>query len=172
MGRSIDDRPRIEYAQPVIRTIRNLALEALLPQDGLETAGVLFGTVERGCVKVLDFRPIHCEHSQGLRFALSERDRVGMVALLDSPRDAGLLGLQPVGWYRTHARSGWHLSAEDLELHNRFFPERHQFAMLLRSAELPPIRVGMFARDDNRSLGSEFSCHELTIDSTQPERPA
>ncbi|HWR54793.1 MAG TPA: hypothetical protein VN428_27035, partial [Bryobacteraceae bacterium] len=148
----------IEYSFEVLERIRNWTLEAYraLARGGIEVGGVLFGRHEGRLVRVLDVRPIACEHAYGPAFVLSERDEKALTALLaEAPQDAELAGLEPVGWYVSHTRSGLSLSERDLDLHARFFPEWWQIALVARQAEEGAISAGFFVPARNGSMGAE-----------------
>ncbi len=161
----------IEYSFDVLETIRNWTLEGYrsLARGGIEGGGVLFGRHEGRLVRVLDVRAISCEHAHGPSFILSERDEQDMAALLaEAPRDPELEGLEPVGWYVSHTRSGLSLSERDLELHARFFPEWWQIALVTRQAEGAAISAGFVVRARNGSMAAEPAGGAFEI---RPYRP-
>ncbi|MGE5567500.1 MAG: hypothetical protein ACM3S5_00540 [Rhodospirillales bacterium] len=162
---------RIEYALPVLEEIAAAAVDGLyrFRHGGVEVGGVLFGTVQRGVVRITAFRELECEHAFGPRFVLSERDKAAMRQILELPRrEPSLAGLQPVGWYHSHTRSGIALSPRDLEIYNRYFPEPWQVALCLRPEAFGPTRAGFFMRERNGDIRAEASYEEFTI---QPRRP-
>src|SRR5262245_12202371 len=100
--------------------IRGVAWEGLqqLVHGGLEVGGVLFGARRDGSIRLLTWRPIACEHAQGPTLRLSARDRVNLTRLLEAAKnDPDLAGLQPVGWFVSHARSDIFLNASDIEIY-------------------------------------------------------
>ncbi|HPQ15465.1 MAG TPA: hypothetical protein PLP04_09555 [Bryobacteraceae bacterium] len=157
---------RIEYAVPVLEEIAATAVDGLyrIRHGGIEVGGVLFGTVERGVVRITAFRELECEHAFGPRFVLSERDKAAMRRLLELPRtEPSLAGLQPVGWYHSHTRSGIALSPRDLEIYNRYFPEVWQVALCVRPEAFGPTRAGFFVRERNGDIQAEAPYEEFTI---------
>ncbi len=161
---------RVEYLVPVLEEICAITVDGLyrFRHGGVEVGGVLFGTVQRGVVRITAFRELDCEHAFGPRFVLSERDKVAMRQILDLPRtEPSLTGLLAVGWYHSHTRSGIALSPRDLEIYNRYFPEQWQVALCLRPEAFGPGRAGFFVRERNGDIHAEASYEEFTL---QPRR--
>ena len=83
----------------------------------------------------------------------------------------------PVGWFHSHTRSEIFLSAQDLELHERHFPEPWHVALVLRPS-LSGTRAGFFARDAAGNLRVGASYHVFPVEPlsgralTRAERPA
>src|ERR1700687_1317938 len=75
---------RIEYPLSVLNEIRTAVVDAYLslPHGGLETGGVLFGTRTEDAVRIMNHRPIPCEHAAGPSFTLSDNDREKLDVLL------------------------------------------------------------------------------------------
>ncbi len=168
---SIEGLPlRIEYLVPVLEEISAIAVDGLyrFRHGGMEVGGVLFGTVQRGVVRITAFRSLDCEHAFGPRFVLSERDKAAMRQLLELPRtEPSLAGLLPVGWYHSHTRSGIALSPRDLEIYDRYFPEQWQVALCIRPEAFGPARAGFFLRERNGEVHAEASYEEFAV---QPRR--
>jgi proteasome lid subunit RPN8/RPN11 len=163
---------RVEYFLPVLEEISAIAVDGLyrFRHGGVEIGGVLFGTAQRGVVRIMAFRALDCEHAFGPRFVLSERDREAMRQLLELPRtEPSLAGLLPVGWYHSHTRSGIALSPRDIEIYNRFFPEHWQVALCLRPEAFGPARAGFFVRERNGDIRAEASYEEFSV---RPRRRA
>jgi len=136
----------IEWSAAVLEDIRLAVAEAFssLPHGGTETGGVLFGTRNGDCVSILASRPLACEHALGPTFTLSEKDHARLRALLEEGgRDLCGQDLEPVGWYRSEI----FLSDQDVAIHNRYFPDPWQVALLLRPHALKPVRAGFFFRE-------------------------
>jgi len=120
------------------------------PRGGVETGGVLFGAHEGSRVVIFAARPVRCEHASGPSFVLSASDLARLSDMLQTyNRDSGLAGMGVVGWYHSHTRSEIDLTEADLEIHNRFFPEPWQVALVLRPATMRPTRVCFFFREAN-----------------------
>ncbi len=119
-----------------------------LTRGGLEVGGVLFGRRDGETLHVAASLPISCQHAYGPTFTLSDSDLVGLAkSLKSSSARPGLRGLEPVGWYHSHTRSGLEFSEHDLEVHNRCFPEAWQVALVLRPEWMKPTRAAFFVRD-------------------------
>src|SRR5258706_16037314 len=92
---------QIEYAVSVLTEIDRTVVEGFnrLRHGGIEVGGVLFGVRNDRTVKILDFRPLACEHALGPGFVLSRSDQLALAGLLESAKtDPALQGLIPVGW--------------------------------------------------------------------------
>jgi len=132
-----------------------------LPHGGMEIGGVLFGTRTEASVCILAERPLACEHALGPTFTLSAEDGARLRKLLDEGRAQGL---EPVGWYHSHTRSEVFLSAQDVEIHNRYFPESWQVALVVRPHILQPVRAGFFFREPDGSIHSDSSYREFVLE--------
>lgn len=140
----------IEGAPEVMEEVRAAVTHGYfsLARGGLEVGGLLFGRRDGGTLRIEGSRPILCQHAYGPAFTLSDSDLAGLAQLLEeSSRDPELRGLEPVGWYLSHARSGLELSDRDLEVHNRWFPEAWQVALVLRPERTTPTRAAFYVRD-------------------------
>ncbi len=156
---------RIEYAVPALEEVSAEGVDGLyrFRHGGMEVGGVLFGTAAGDRVRVVTFRPLDCEHAFGPRFVLSERDRAALKDLLYAPRrEAELRGLEPVGWYHSHTRSGIELSPRDLEIYDSYFPQRWQIALVVRPENSGPVRAGFFFRERDGTVHAESSYEEFT----------
>jgi hypothetical protein len=165
----------IEYSMPVLERIRDAAIEGFnkLPHGGIEIGGVLFGARDGERVSVLDSQALACEYALGPSFSLSEKDQAELLHLLEQARrDPKLDGLIPVGWYHAHTRSEICLTDRDLSLHNRFFPEPWQIALVVRPANFAPTRAGFFFREANGRIRADQSYLEFTISPTETSRSA
>jgi hypothetical protein len=78
---------------------------------------------------------------------------------------------QPVGWYHSHTRSEIFLSDADQDLHNRFFPEPWQVALVLKPHTFEPMRGGFFFREPDGSMRGAATYREFQLDPLPP-RPA
>lgn len=166
----------IEWSAAVLEEIRMAVVEAFfsLPHGGAEIGGVLFGTPNGGCVRVLASRPLECEHALGPTFTLSENDHARLEALLEEGgHDLRAQGLEPVGWYHSHTRSEIFLSAQDVALHNRYFPDPWHIALVLRPHALKPVRAGFFFREGGGYMHVDSSYREFLLQpsASGPPRP-
>jgi hypothetical protein len=156
----------IEYPLEVMDEIRGAATDGLqrLARGGLEVGGVLFGVRRDTGIRILTWRPILCEYAMGPTLTLSERDRAELTLLIDSASvDSDLKGLQSVGWFISHTRSGVSLSPQDLAIFDRFFPEPWQVTLVLHPSQAGVARAGFFVRDSDGSLKSDSSPQEFTV---------
>lgn len=156
---------QIEYAVAALEEVCANAVDGLFRfrHGGMEVGGVLFGTAAGDRVRILTYRPLGCEHAFGPRFVLSERDRAALKELLYAPRrEPGLRGLEPVGWYHSHTRSGVELSPRDLEIYDSYFPQRWQVALVVRPDNYGPARAGFFFRERSGTVHGEYSYEEFT----------
>ncbi|MFB3829608.1 MAG: Mov34/MPN/PAD-1 family protein [Bryobacteraceae bacterium] len=151
----------IEYAPEVLDDIRLAVVEAYyaFPRGGAEIGGVLVGSHEGDTVRITAFHALACEHAAGPSFTLSARDFARLEEILHATAAAGR---EAVGWYHSHTRSGIYLSAADLEIHQRYFPEPWQVALVLRPTSMV-TRAGFFARGADGRLRSEASYLEFTV---------
>src|SRR5581483_5188562 len=153
--RAEDGAARVDYARAVIDELGISATEGFnrLPHGGVEIGGVLFGTRESDRVKALAYRALECEHALGPSFTLSENDRRAFEELLNAPAaDSELAGMQPVGWYVSHNRSDLPLREKDVQLFDRYFPDRWQVTLVLRPNRFEPVKACFFFRERDGSL--------------------
>lgn len=140
----------IEGAPEAMEAVRAAVIQGYfsLARGGLEVGGLLLGRRDGGTLHIAAARPIECQHAYGPTFTLSDSDLAGLAKLLEaSSREFGLNGLVPVGWYHSHIRGDLELSERDLEVHNRWFPEAWQVALVLRPEKMRPTRAAFHVRD-------------------------
>ncbi|HWB84184.1 MAG TPA: hypothetical protein VG675_08595 [Bryobacteraceae bacterium] len=156
----------IEYAPRALDDIRLAIVDAFfsLPRGGAEIGGILLGKHENARVCILDYVPLDCEHAFGPSFMLSATDLARLGELLMAASRTG--GLEPVGWYHSHTRSEICLTDADLEIHNRYFPEAWQVALVLRPSTFHPMRAGFFFREGNGSIRTAASYQEFTLENS------
>jgi proteasome lid subunit RPN8/RPN11 len=161
----------IEYSPRVLDDIRLAIVDAFcsLPRGGAEIGGVLMGRWEPGLLRILGYAPLDCEHAYGPSFSLSPNDEARMRELL-AHAPARFPGLAPAGWYHSHTRSEIFLSDDDLLIHDRFFPEPWQVALVLRPHMMQPTRAGFFFREAGGAIHASAAREEFSIDA-QPMRP-
>lgn len=156
----------VEYSTQVLEELRAAGEEGFqkIPHGGIEVGALLLGTRDPGVVRVLEWRPIECEHAKGPGFVLSAKDMAGLDALLNHCQQAPeLRSLQPVGWFHTHTRSKIFLSPDDLVIHNRFFSAPDDVALVMRLTKDQAASAGFFVRDASGALQPEASPLEFTI---------
>lgn len=102
-------------------------------QWGQETGGLLLGSHTANRLQARGLDPIECSHAFGPSFELTgaEFDKVEeSIRQLD--REGRTTGNQVVGWYQSHVRGGLEMAQTAIDLHQRFFLEPWQFAVVLR----------------------------------------
>ncbi len=155
----------IEYSRRMLDDIRLAVVDAFfsLPRGGAEIGGILLGKFDGQRLLILDYRPLDCEHALGPSFNLSPKDEARLGDLLAANR-SNPAGLQPVGWYHSHTRTEIFLSDADLEIHNRYFPDMWQVALVLRPSTFHPTRGGFFFREPDGSISAKASYLEFALD--------
>jgi proteasome lid subunit RPN8/RPN11 len=156
---------KIEYSPRVIDDIRLAVVDAFfsLPRGGAEIGGVLLGRNEGRRVTITDHLPLDCEHATGPSFVLSPNDHGKLADLLASAR-GNPSGTEPVGWYHSHTRSDIYLSAADIEIHRRYFPEPWQVALVLKPHTFQPARAGFFFQEADGSIHVTASYQEFELE--------
>ncbi len=161
----------IEYLHRALEDVRLEAVKGitLLRHGGVEVGGVLFGTREEARIRIFDSRPLRSEYAYGPNLLLSQNDEEALKRLLEEAKaDPKLSGMEPVGWYHSHTRTGVFLSESDIAVYNRYFPEPWQVALIVHPAQLGPTEAGFFFREADGSLRSDSSYHSFTIYPTYP----
>src|SRR5260370_2676480 len=154
----------IEYDPIVLSAIRSEAIDGLnrLSRGGLEIGGILFGRKDGDRITILAHRPVPCEYAMGPSFTLSPNDERAMQSLLASPeKDRELAGMDAVGWYHSHTRSDILLSAKDVQLFDRHFPEPWQIALVVRPHRFDPTRAGFFFREPDRNIHAQAAYRQF-----------
>jgi hypothetical protein len=82
-----------------------------------------------------------------------------------------LHGLTPVGWFHSHTRSDIAVFEEDVALHNRFFPEPHQFALVLKPEKFAPTQGGFFFRDTGGQFTAQTPPQKFIIGARRQQQP-
>jgi len=154
----------IEYAARVLDDIRLAVVDAFfsLPRGGAEIGGLLLGKFEDERITISGFEPLDCEHATGPSFTLSPRDQILLAKMIAECR-RNPADRQPVGWYHSHTRSEIFLSDADRALHNRFFPEPWQVALVLKPHTFEPTRAGFFFREANGALRGDTCYQEFEL---------
>lgn len=152
----------IEYSPRVLDDVRLAIIDAFfsLPRGGAEIGGILLGKHEDGRVLILDYASLDCEHALGPSFTLSPHDHERLAALLAATSSHSL---KPVGWYHSHTRSEVFLSAADIDVHKRYFPEPWQVALVLKPHTFQPARAGFFFREADGSIHGDETYREFVL---------
>jgi len=158
-----DDSPPIDYAfldiaGESIRVLYSLQLfheidfvvnegYRKIPHGGIETAGLLFGSVSGAEIRIEAFRPIECEHASGPSLNFSEHDLSTLEAQMKAAgQDRSLANLVPVGWFLGHTRGALELSETEANHFDRFFPEPLKVTVLVKPERFQPTRFGFLVR--------------------------
>jgi proteasome lid subunit RPN8/RPN11 len=158
-------RSEIEYSARVLDDIRLAVVDAFfsLPRGGAEIGGILLGSWDGGRIAITGYEPLDCEHAMGPSFTLSPRDQAQLAEMTAAAR-RNPPNRQPVGWYHSHTRSEIFLSEADQDIHNRFFPEPWQVALVLKPHTFEPMRAGFFFREPDGSMRGKASYQEFQLD--------
>jgi hypothetical protein len=161
----------IEYSLRALDDIRLAVVDAFfsLPRGGAEIGGILLGRHLDRRLAIADYVALDCEHAFGPSFALSPRDQDRLAELLASA-EQNPDRLRPVGWYHSHTRSEIFLTEADQDLHNRYFPEPWQVALVLKPHTFHPARAGFFFRETDGSIHGTASYQEFALEPL-PVRP-
>src|SRR5580700_5592177 len=161
----------IEYPLEVMEEIRAFACDELLQlsHGGDDVGGVLFGTRRDDLVRILTWRPIACEHTQGEGLRLSYNDRMNLAVQLEVARqNADLKDLRPVGWFVSHLRGGVALLDSDLEIYNGFFPDAWQVAMVICPKGNGSAQAGFFVREADAKVRADASYQSFELAPLHP----
>jgi proteasome lid subunit RPN8/RPN11 len=160
----------IEYSPRVLDDIRLAVTDAFfsLPRGGAEIGGILLGVFRNGLLTIDESVSFNCEHAFGPSFVLSPRDFSTLEQLLATAKKNP--NLRPVGWWHSHTRTEIFLSDADQEIHNRFFPEPWQVALVLKPHTFQPMRAGFFFREKDGSMHGAATYREFVLDPL-PTRP-
>ena len=165
----------IEYPLEVMEEIRAFACDELLQlsHGGDEVGGVLFGTRQEDLIRILTWRPMACEHTQGEALRLSYNDRMNLAVQVEVARlNPDLKDLRPVGWFVSHLRGDVSLSDSDLEIYNGFFPEAWQVALVIRPKGSGRAQAGFFMREAEDKVQSEASYQSFELAPLTPAAAA
>jgi proteasome lid subunit RPN8/RPN11 len=154
----------IEYEPQALDDIRLAVSDAFfsLPRGGAEIGGLLLGRKEEQWVSIMESVGFDCEHAYGPSFVLSPKDRDRLAELIASA--CGDPGKRVVGWWHSHTRSEIFLSEADLGIHNQFFPEPWQIALVLKPHTFNPMRGGFFFREKDGLIHATAAYREFTLD--------
>ena len=165
----------VECPLRILDEIRLAVIDAFfsLPRGGAEIGGVLTGRYSGSRLRIMGYKPLECEHAFGPSFTLSERDHTRLRELL-SEIEAENPGPQAVGWYHSHTRTEIFLSEPDREVHDHFFPQSWQVALVLKPHTFQPTRAGFFFREEDGRIHGEQSYQEFLIQPQpiQPQAPS
>jgi proteasome lid subunit RPN8/RPN11 len=155
----------IEYSTRVLDDIRRAVVDAFysVPRGGAEIGGILLGRFSGGKISIQDYQALDCEHAKGPSFTLSPTDQAQLARMVTAAAGNGN-GLRVVGWYHSHTRSEIFLSQADQDIHQTFFPEQWQVALVLRPHTFEPVRCGFFFREAEGAIRCEASYQEFELE--------
>ena len=135
----------VEWVPQKLDQIRIAVTDALyaVPRGGLEIGGILLGNFNGKLLHIEDWVPMECEHLTGPSFVFSARDEVALKTQM------AMMSRQVVGWFHSHTRSEILFSPQDLKLHDTFFPQPWHIGMVLRPANMKPLRANYYFRDES-----------------------
>ncbi|MEK7405647.1 MAG: hypothetical protein AAB225_11115 [Acidobacteriota bacterium] len=129
-------------------------LGPMLKARGVEVGGILLGSSERLegklVVRIEDFEPVPCQHAYGPSYTLSEADKLELERALEKWKPAPDRRLYAVGYCRSNTREGMALSAEDMAVFSRHFPDPSHVALLVRPRATGSSAAGFFIREDGQ----------------------
>jgi hypothetical protein len=149
-----------------------------VPKRGAEVGGVLAGTIEAGeitIVRIEDFEAVPCKYVRGPSYLLTEYERMLLDEVCErrSAKNGGRT--YAVGYYRSHTRDGLALSAEDIEVLDKYFPEPAAVALLVKPFATKPSIGGFFVRENGvfpAETPTEFPFRRWELTGEEPPRRA
>ncbi|MGH9631237.1 MAG: energy transducer TonB, partial [Bryobacteraceae bacterium] len=91
-----------------------------------------------------DYAPLHSEHQQGPSYALSDSDKTVLAEELGRLKRQSPVGLEVVGYYRSHTREGLYLDDADLDVIRTHFAELHSVFLLIKPCQKDASLGGFF----------------------------
>ena len=159
-GGETGSSPRVVYSLQLFHEIDFTVNEGYrkIPHGGIETAGLLFGSVDDKEVRIEAFRPIECEHASGPSLNFSEHDLSMLEAqLLAAGTDRELLSYKPIGWFLGHTRGPLELTDTEAAHFQRFFPEPLRVTVLVKPERFQATRFGFLVRGATGEMPSDAS---------------
>jgi hypothetical protein len=155
---TIEDQLVLWFSQDLMDELATLLLGGYERSfwGGIEVGGVFFGTTETDGVHIRCYRPIMSDHQHGPAFNLSQRDLDELAQLLaDANKDESLKGLIPVGWFHSVCNRAVAPNEHDTAMHDHFFTEPWQMAMILKGSKNGPVTIDLSFREDKRPIPME-----------------
>ena len=172
-GKSIS----VHFDLTLIEKLRDAIFQARHsePERRDEVGGILLGRVEPGENIIVDgFELVQSEHKRGASFTLSSRDCEKLDARLQwwsKHKDEH----GPIGFFRSHTRSGLYLDPSDRQVISRFFSRTSDVALLVRPATDGACTAGCFFWEDGGIPGArtylEFPFESRRLASQSYGRP-
>ena len=157
---------RVEYSLAVMEELRLYGEEGFqkIPHGGIEVGALLFGQRDGETIRISEWRPIACDHGRGPGFLLSGPDRERLTEELTRyAKSPELQGLSVLGWFHTHTRSKIFLSGEDETIHEIFFGEPWQTALVMKPQKDQPPMAGFFCKDAAGVMNGDSSLLEFIV---------
>ena len=135
-----------------------------IPHGGIETGGLLYGTVRENEARIEAFRPIECEHSMGPSFVLSERDVAALRAQIASgASDPDLSRWQLLGWFVAHTRSELRMNERERALFDELFAGPYRLMMLVKPERFQPTRFAFLVRAADGAMEQDGSTRAIIL---------
>lgn len=171
--RGSDDSCRIMFSVAALERMRFECSRSMNGPGRQGVGGVLLGTRLGSEYRVDHFQLIPCEHAQGPDFRLSPSEESRLSRQLETLRfGPESKGLQLVGWFVSHPRGDLRLTAEDEELHEKFFgPD--QLALVIKPDRLGEMEMAVHHGASAGDAGARFVEPLLSVApdaSSRPER--
>jgi hypothetical protein len=146
------------------------------PKPNVEVGGLLLGRMQPGDraeVWIERYQRIPCAHTFGPKFVLDRDDMEGLEKAATSVLASG--DLTVMGFYRSHARTGFQLEESDFELIRRYFSDPADLILLIKAQEPTELAGRFYTWDALRGpegVGGEFPFHGRVVSSdTLPDTP-
>jgi hypothetical protein len=101
-------------------------------------------------VEIDDFEPLESEHASGPSYVLSDADLGRLEARIAAHEDPESSSV--VGFYRSHTRGDFAITAEDASLFSRYFPAASHVFLLIKSHDDGPPTGGFLIREGGKVL--------------------
>jgi len=157
-------------------TAERLQIQVLRGLDfkgGVEVGGFLLGRseFEEGQITAVieDFEQVHSVYSNGPFYGATGTNAARFVDALEQYKSKNPSGLSIIGYYRSHKRDDLYLSADDLSLIRRAFPEPDNVFLLIKPLSIRACTGGFFCWD-NDNIQSEFTL-EVPFAPIRPPSP-
>lgn len=137
---------------------------------GSEIGGLLLGTVHGNNpseVSIQDYELVPCDYSRGPLYRLAPPDVERLERAVEQ-RSANA-GMRVAGVFRSHARKGLSLDADDVAIFTKLFPNMYQVALLVKPFATKPTLGGIFIREEG-AFRTESSYKEFLFRKSELER--
>ena len=150
-----------------------------MPKRGAEVGGVLLGTIERGnpsIVRIENFESVECRHKHGPSYLLTDDEEEIFDDACERWRPNSSRPVYAVGLFRSQTREGFSLSAEDIQLMDRYLPSATNVVLLVKPFGTKVSTGGFFFRENSAFQSSSplefpFRRREVGGEEAPPRRP-